>query len=236
MANDQGPPRPATGSGGRFRIFRAFEEHLRRTIANGLRSLMPMLVTVAVVSIILGYTDRWVHTLPWVVGKPWDVPGIGLAAFLVLFYVSGLLLSSKPGAAVMRAVAIVTSQIPVVRVIYGVTQQASDALASQYGFSRVVFVEWPREGMVAMGFVTGRAQSDASGNTVVMVYIPTVPNPTSGNLAFVVEDDVIETDLTIEHAMRLIFSGGIVLPPELVMMRLAREERTDEYLGRFRRV
>lgn len=236
MGNDRGSPRSTAGTGGRFHIFRLVDRHLRRTMMNGLRSLLPTLVTVAVVSFILGYTDRWVHTLPWVAGKPWDVPGTGLFALLVLLYVSGLLLSSRPGTALMRGVAVVVSQIPVVRVIYGVTEQASEALASRYGFSRVVFIEWPREGMVAMGFVTGRAQSDASGNSIVMVYIPTVPNPTSGNLAFVIEDDVIETDLTIEHAMRLVFSGGIVLPPELVMMRLPREENAQEYAGRYRRV
>ena len=123
-----------------------------------------------------------------------------------------------------------------VRMIYGVTQQASDALTSQYGFSRVVFIEWPREGMIAMGFVTGRIQAE-DHSTIAMVYIPTVPNPTSGNLAFVLEDDVIETDLTVEHAMRLVLSGGTVLPSELALARLPRnDEQFNEYIGKFHRL
>ena len=54
---------------------------------------------------------------------------------------------------------------------------------------------------------------------MVVVYIPTVPNPTSGNLALVMEDDVMETDLTVEDAMKVVFSGGIVLPESVAMAR-----------------
>ena len=58
--------------------------------------------------------------------------------------------------------------------------------------------------------------------SMVVVYIPTVPNPTSGNLAFLMEDDVMETDLTVEDAMKVVFSGGIVLPESLSMARFPR--------------
>ena len=100
-----------------------------------------------------------------------------------------------------------------------------------------------------MGFVTGQASSADKeiAGTLVAVYIPTVPNPTSGNMAFVVEDDVMETDMSVEDAMKLVFSGGIVLPGESnrsagpvarLPMALALGARADrgtrgDLLGRF---
>ena len=84
-----------------------------------------------------------------------------------------------------------------------------------------------------MGFVTGRAYAEANDQAMAIVYIPTVPNPTSGNLAFVVEDDLVETDLSVEDAMRLVFSGGIVLPDSVVLARLPRERDEGELTGRF---
>ena len=71
--------------------------------------------------------------------------------------------------------------------------------------------------MVAIGFVTGHEQPAESTEPLVVVYIPTVPNPTSGNMAFVSEDKVMETDMSVEDAMKLIFSGGIVLPKDLTI-------------------
>ena len=106
-------------------------------------------------------------------------------------------------------------------------------MASDFNFSRVVFLEWPREGMVAIGFVTGRAYSRNSDHSLAIVYIPTVPNPTSGNMAFVNEDDLLETDITVEDAVKLIFSGGIVLPKTLALARVPREIKDHEFIGRF---
>ena len=106
-------------------------------------------------------------------------------------------------------------------------------MGSQHRFSRVVFLEWPREGMIAMGFVTGRAMSSRTGETMAVVYIPTVPNPTSGNMAFVMEDDLFETSVSVEAAMKMVFSGGIVLPKTLAFGRLPRDPVHNEYAGEF---
>ena len=114
----------------------------------------------------------------------------------------------------------VLSRIPVVKSIYGVAKQATDSLTSPSGhqFSRVVFIEWPRQGLLALGFITGHCPSPtADGTDLLVVYIPTVPNPTSGNLAFVTEDKVIETKLTVEEAMKIVFSGGMVLPEQMTI-------------------
>jgi uncharacterized membrane protein len=211
------------------------EGHFQGKILAGLMQLVPILVTVFVLAFIIGHTDSFIRPMPFVKDQPWDFPGIGLIGIIVVFYLIGLFVSLAAGRRIMGAMGFVLRKIPVVKTIFGVTEQATTLLASDYSFSRVVFLEWPREGMVAVGFVTGRAFSQNGGHSMAIVYIPTVPNPTSGNMAFVNEDDLFETDVSVEDAMKLIFSGGIVLPERLVMARLPREveAKEREFIGRF---
>ena len=212
------------------------EGHFQGRILAGLMQLVPILVTVFVLAFIIGYADRFVRPMPFVKDQPWDFPGIGLIAIIVIFYVIGLFVSVTIGRRAMNGMNFLLSKLPVVKTIFGVTEQATNLLASDYNFSRVVFLEWPREGMVAIGFVTGRAYSQSGNHSLAIVYIPTVPNPTSGNMAFVNEDDLFETDLSVEDAMKLVFSGGIVLPERMSLARLPREveSREREFIGRFK--
>lgn len=220
--------------GNRNTMFGRVERHVQSKTMSGLIELLPLLITILAAAFIIDNTDALVRRLPFVSGQPWDFPGIGFIAMVVIFYLIGLFISMRFGRKLMDWKGVAMNHIPFVRAIYGVTQQAVASMTSQYHFSRVVFVEWPREGMIAMGFVTGRAFSPSSKDSIVLVYIPTVPNPTSGNLALVLEDDVIETDLDVEDAMRLVFSGGIVLPDAISMARVPREQRTDfGLIGRF---
>ena len=214
-------------------IFKRFESHVQSKTLGGLMELVPLLVTVIVIAFIIGYADRFIRPWPYIQGRPWDFPGVGLIIAIIIFYLVGLLISHRLGRTMMEWKNTILNAIPVVKTVYGVTQQAASSINSQYQFTRVVFLEWPREGMLAIGFVTGRAYSEGTDQSIVVVYIPTVPNPTSGNLAFVNEDNVMETDLTMEDAMKLVFSGGIVLPPSVSMARLPRLGEEQELVGRF---
>ena len=211
------------------------EGHFQGKILAGLMQLVPILVTVFVLAFIIGRTDSFIRPMPFIQGQPWDFPGVGLLGIIVIFYLIGLFVSLAAGRRIMGSMGFVLHKVPVVKTIFGVTEQATTLLASDYNFSRVVFLEWPREGMVAVGFVTGRAYAQSGGHSMAIVYIPTVPNPTSGNMAFVNEDDLFETDLSVEDAMKLIFSGGIVLPERLALARLPRqvEAKEREFIGRF---
>ena len=121
----------------------------------GFMELVPLIVSALVLLFIIGYVDQFIRPSPLVDGKPWDFPGIGLLVAIVVFYIIGLVVSTRAGRTVMEWKNAVLNVIPVVKTIYGVTQQATKSVSSQFGFTRVVFLEWPREGMVAMGFVTG---------------------------------------------------------------------------------
>ena len=214
-------------------VWKKFEGHIQGRTLAGLFELVPIIVTVVVLVVIIGYADSAVRGLPFVEGEPWDFWGVGMIVAVVLFYAVGLIIATRLGRIIMDLKDKILNHIPVVKTILGVTKQAMASLTSQYQFTRVVFVEWPREGMVAMGFVTGRAFSHKSDDSIVVVYIPTVPNPTSGNMALVPEDDIIETDLTVEDAMKLIFSGGIVLPEAVSLARMPVEREEFGLIGRF---
>lgn len=214
-------------------IGKRIEGHIQGKTLAGLFELVPLIVTVVVLVVIIGYADSAVRGLPFVEGKPWDFWGFGMIVAVILFYVVGLIIATRIGRIVMNFKDTVLNHIPVVKTVLGVTKQAMASLTSQYQFTRVVFIEWPREGMVAMGFVTGRAFSYKTDDSIVVVYIPTVPNPTSGNMALVPEDDIIETDLTVEDAMKLIFSGGIVLPEAVSLARVPIEREDFGLIGRF---
>ena len=228
-----GPESPKTDAEEDINVFRKVERHIQSTTLSGLLELVPLIVTVIVLLFIISHADMVIRPLPFVEGKPWDFPGIGLIVSAIVFYLIGLLTATRPGRKLMELKASFLGLVPIVKTVYGVTLQAASALSAEYKFTRVVFVEWPREGMVAMGFVTGRAYSRTAGYSMVVVYIPTVPNPTSGNLAIVNEDDVVETDITVEDAMKLVFSGGIVLPEAISLARVPRERTEFELIGRF---
>ncbi len=216
-------------------ILKHIDSHIQGRMVAGLINLLPMLITIIVLLFLLGNADGLIRPLPFIEGEPWDFPGVGVVVLVVLIYFVGLMVWAKPGMKALELLNALLSRTPIVKSIFGVSQQAVAAFASQYNFSRVVFVEWPREGMIAMGFVTGRIYAPSREWSVVAVYIPTVPNPTSGNLAFIIEDDVIETDLTVDGAMRLVFSGGIVLPEYLTLARMPRDPDAEplKMVGRF---
>ena len=223
-------------------VFTKIERHVQRRMLDGLMDLMPVLATVFVIALLAGYADGLVRALPFIAGSEWelwgrtftlDFWGAGLLVAVVAFYIVGLVVSTRWGKRVSSWKGAVFGAIPIVKVVFNVSQQAMAAMTSQYRFTRVVFVEWPRTGMAALGFVTARVTDPRTQDTLVLVYIPTIPNPTSGNMALVVEDDVLETDLTVDAAMKLVFSGGIVVPRNFSLARLPREAKHGELIGRF---
>ncbi len=143
---------------------------------------------------------------------------------LALLYFFGMLMTVRIGRMAVDVKVAVLSHIPVVKNIYGVAKQATDSLTTPVGqeVSRVVLVEWPRPGLFALGFTAGRSHSDNPDSpALVVVYIPTVPNPTSGNLALVRQEEVYTTDMSMEEAMKMVFSGGIIVPETLMLHETA---------------
>ncbi len=227
-------------------MFSRFKGTLQRRMVDGVVVLIPLLVTILVIAFLVENADSFIRGLPFIMdqtllGVPIDFPGIGVIVFLIVFFIVGLIVATTWGRKLIEVKGTILRNTPVVGSIYGVTEQLTEVLASKYNFSRVVFLEWPKDGMLALGFVTGRAYNVDTQTSLAVVYVPTVPNPTSGNMAFVNEDDVYETDLSVEMAMRLVFTGGIVMPEYVSLARLPKaavmesdgEYPPDDFAGRF---
>lgn len=215
--------------------FKRVETHIQSRVLKGLLELVPLLVTAVAIIWFVGFTEG-ARELPFIDGTFLDRPGIGVVILIVVFYIVGLLAIFRIGQFILTGVHKLMNFIPVVSTLYGVTEQAMASVGSSANFSRVVFIEWPRDGMIAMGFVTGRASFPGGEEDLVSVYVPTVPNPTSGNMAFVFENDVVETDMTVDDAMKLIFSGGIVLPESFSLARMPVPPRPEgSFVGKYDR-
>ena len=195
------------------KIVRTIEGHLLGRIATGFVLLVPLIIIVLIFKYAFAYIDGFVRPVisNSFLGDTWlNFPGIGILFTFIFLYITGAFLAGKR---FQRAQDAVLTRVPIVKSIYSVSRQSIDALSSsgEY-YSRVVFLEWPRPGVRAMGFVTGHLDRPDNPIPLVVVYIPTVPNPTSGMLAWIPENELINANVSVEEAMKAVFSGGIVLP------------------------
>lgn len=145
--------------------------------------------------------------------QPWFQNTIAVALMLVGLYLLGWLANWVIGQRLIALFDGIMHRIPVVKKIYGSTQQLLAALRQEPGTTqRVVLIEFPSPGMQAVGFVTRTLPDPRTGKELAAVYVPTTPNPTSGYLELVPVDEIVATDWSMDEAMTFIISGGAVAP------------------------
>lgn len=216
------------------------ERHFWGRVLSGFLVLLPLIITAWILvfafhqinALFGGLSEALIRSTPLHDGFPIIaafIAGVISVLFgLALLYFFGTLMTLRVGRMAVDVKVAVLSNIPVVKNIYGVAKQATDSLTTPSGqeVNRVVLVEWPRPGLFALGFTAGHSHASQPDDAVlVVVYIPTVPNPTSGNLAFVREEEVYATDMTMEEAMKIVFSGGVILPETMKLHETAQFRR-----------
>jgi len=223
--NSQSGKRQPSPDGRFLKGMRAAGASFRRDFLTGLVVIIPISLTVAIVWLIF----KWVAAilLPLLVGIPilntWPVNLVRLVSFvvtLVIIWVAGLLYRNLLGRGMLKWFENLISKIPLISNIYKALRQVtSSVLLQKHSYSEVVLVEYPRRGSWSIGFVTspyrwrlGGAQGKQQKG--IGLYVPTMPNPTSGYYIIVPESDIVKLDISVEQAMRLIVSGGIVVPNE----------------------
>ncbi len=224
-------------SDGRFlKGIRATGVSLRRDFLTGLVVIIPISLTVTIVWLIF----KWVAAilLPLLVGIPvlnaWPVNLVRLVSFivtLVIVWVAGLLYRNLLGRGMIKWFEDLIGRIPFISNIYKALRQVtSSVLLQKHSYSEVVLAEYPRRGSWSIGFVTspyrwrlGGAQGKQWKG--IGLYIPTMPNPTSGYYIVVPESDIVKLNMSVEEAMRLIVSGGIVVPDEHAGKATSEETR-----------
>ncbi len=188
-------------------------QHLRRRIFSGLLIVLPLAATYLVIKFVFDIIDPPISDLVRdISGK--NIPGVGLIIFLIILYLVGLVGSYVIGRRIIALGHRFAGLIPIVRPIYRTAKQTVDALGAtnwREKYNRVVLLDFPRDGVKSIGFVTA-TYKDSKGKPMVAIYIPTSPIPTSGFLALVATDKVVTTNLTVDDAMKIVISGGVLTP------------------------
>lgn len=136
-------------------------------------------------------------------------PGIGFAITLTLILISGVIGSRVAGRNFIRFMESQLSKVPVIRELYNGIKQILESFSRKESssFLEVVFIEFPRKGTFTPALVTNKA-TDEHGNTVLNIYVPTAPNPTSGFLQILPEDQVVRTNMSVDDALKMVISAG----------------------------
>ena len=150
---------------------------------------------------------------------PFGIPGLGLLILLIAVTLIGALTAGLIGRWLLQTGERVLNRMPVVRSIYSAIKQIFETVLAQQSnaFREAVLVEYPRRGIWAIGFITGTTMGEVQNLTeeeTVNIFLPTTPNPTSGFLLFVPKSDVVPLGMSVEEAVKMVISGGIVTPPD----------------------
>lgn len=194
---------------------------IRRWLLAGLLVLVPLAITLSVLSWIVATLDQTLLILPgaWHPDRllGFHLPGFGVLLTFVIVLVMGALASNFLGKKLLMLGNAVLRRIPIVRSIYSSVKQVSDTLFSENGnaFRQALLVQWPREGVWTIGFLTGRPGGDVVNHLpgdYLSVYVPTTPNPTGGYFVMLKKTDCIELKMSVDEALTYVISMGVVVP------------------------
>lgn len=188
----------------------------RRKFLTGLIILLPTVVTIYIFYRIFVSVDNILE--PIVLRYPFlDIPGIGVLGVVLIVLLTGIFAGNFFGRSIISWLETVVFRIPLFSRMYLAIKQLSEVFLKQERtvFKRTILVQYPRTGIYVVAFVTSTWRlKDETGEerNFVNVFLPTTPNPTSGLFLMIPEDEVIPFDYTIEEALKLVISGGAVLP------------------------
>ncbi len=194
---------------------------LRRYLVAGILVWLPILATIWVVTFMLHIMDRTLLLLPpayrpeALVG--FTLPGVGLVFALVVVFLTGLLVTNLIGHRFLVWGEELLNRIPLVRSVYGGVKSFAESVFSQSSsFRKVVMLEYPRTGVWSIGFLTAEDVPEVTeklGEPHVAVYISAALNATAGYLVVVPRRQVVQLDMSVDAALRMIITCGVVVPP-----------------------
>lgn len=190
--------------------------HLKLYVFRGLLALIPIGLTIFTIRIIYIFIDKRVMGLfDQYVG--YRVPGLGLVLFVVMLYFTGMIASNVLGRRLFFVLEKIINRIPLIKMTYQIGKQLSNTLSlpEKQIFKKAILVDYFKPETWVIGFVTGSITNKVTGEELLKVFIPTVPNPTSGFLVILNESQIKDPHWTVEEAMRMVISGGIIGPDNL---------------------
>jgi uncharacterized membrane protein len=196
---------------------------LKKYLITGLLIWIPLVITIWVLKVIFDALDQSLLLLPIELRtESWlgvHIPGLGALMTIVVVLLTGVFATNFFGARLVEVWHDILHRIPVVNSIYSSVKQISDTLFSSSGqaFRKALLVQWPREGMWTIAFLTGTPSGSVRKHIpadCLSVYVPTTPNPTGGYFVIVQRKDVVELDMTVDQALKYVISMGVVPPPD----------------------
>ena len=194
---------------------------LRKYLVAGLLIWVPLGITFLILKVLIGFMDRSLLLLPEAYRPEnllgMNIPGLGVILTFTLLLVTGLLVTNLLGRTILGGWESLLARIPLIRSVYSGAKQVAETMFSEGGqaFKKVLLVPYPRKGVWSLAFQTatdvGEVQAKTSSE-VVCAFVPTTPNPTSGFIVMVPREDVIELDMSVDAALRMIISLGVVVP------------------------
>lgn len=195
---------------------------LRKWLLAGLLVLVPLIITLWVLDWVVSTLDQTLNILP----QAWQpdrwlgmhIPGLGVLLALAILLTIGALASNFVGNKLVNWWHALLHRIPVVRSIYSGVKQVSDTLLSEKGnaFRKAMLVQWPREGMWTIAFLTGTPGGDVArhlpAQDYLSLYVPTTPNPTGGYFVMVHKRDCVELAMSVDEALTYVISMGVIVP------------------------
>lgn len=195
---------------------------LRSYLLAGLVVWLPILITIGVLRFIIELLDNTLALVPkayqpeQLIGH--YIPGLGVILSLIILLVTGVIATNYLGQRLVGWGESILSRIPLVRTIYKTVKQVIHTVLStnSEAFRKVVLIEYPRKGLWSIAFQTGSANAVINNKVkddMISLFMPTTPNPTSGFLIMLPRSDVMELDMSIDEALKLIISLGVMPPP-----------------------
>lgn len=215
-------PRGEAGKG--MPWYRKVASRLRAYFFAGVLVLAPVGITFYIAFVILHFVDA--HVTPLIPARynpnsylPFGIPGLGLVIVLVMVTLVGAITAGYLGRVLVRLNDFVLARMPVLSGIYGAVKQLVESVFGRQAnaFRQVVLVEWPREGAWTLALVTATTAEEIQAQfseDVITIMVLTTPNPTSGYLVVLPRDKVIPLEMSVEDAMKMVLSSGLVVPQE----------------------
>ena len=190
---------------------------LRTIIVAGLLVWVPLGATIFVLRLLIGLFGNLDSWLSDQLNIP--IAGMGILLALLVLLGTGLIAANYFGKRIVSFWESLLERIPLVRNIYSAVKRFAEIVLadSAQSFSKVLLIEYPRRGLYSLSFQTSQNLGEIQGKTgedLVCVFVPTTPNPTSGLILMVPEQDVIELDMGVEDALKMVISLGVVVPGE----------------------
>jgi uncharacterized membrane protein len=195
---------------------------IKRYLIAGLLVWLPLGVTIVVIKFLVDLFDQSLLLLPKALRPSellgMDIPGLGVLLSLVVILITGVFVANFLGRRLVRVWEGFLARIPLVRSIYTAVKQIAEAVfgSGNQTFEKVFLLEYPRKGLWTLAFQTSTSQGEAQAKTgmgdVVNLFVPTTPNPTSGFFIMASRHEIIELELNVDDALKMVISGGVVVP------------------------